>query len=44
MNFCACDFWLEENQYSVVSATDIVEGSTVNQGDEVVVMLGASVL
>ena len=36
-NLFACVFWLEENQYSVVPATDIVEGSTVIEGDEAVV-------
>ena len=37
VNLFACVFWLEENQYSVVLATDIVEGSTVKEGAEAVV-------
>lgn len=36
-NLFACVFWLEKNQYSVVPATDIVEGSTVKEGAEAVV-------
>lgn len=37
VNLFACMFWLDENQYSVVPATDIVEGSTVKEGTEAVV-------
>ena len=36
-NLFACVFWLEENQYSVVPASDILEGSTVKEGDEAVI-------
>jgi len=36
-NLFVCVLWLEENQYSVVPAIDIVEGSTVNEGAEAVV-------
>ena len=41
-NLLACVFCLEENQYSVVPATDNVEGSTVKEGAEGS-LLGASV-